>query len=202
MKLDEAYKLAEDIITESSVSRTKFYLQNYECATISAFRPGANIGREYEEELTNRKDILKRNKKHSAELGKKLTELGYTHFLVNGAWAKENKDKTPVLNSRGEQAFGSEITYFVVNNNGDTREQFRSNLKKLGNDFDQDSVMFYPKGSNMAFWSGTTKRENDLKFGQNQLLKNGKWEPQMYRTTLRGRKNTGYSYDVSDIKSK
>ena len=45
MKLDEAYELAKGIIIESSVSRTKFYLQNYECATISAFRPGANIGR-------------------------------------------------------------------------------------------------------------------------------------------------------------
>ena len=54
----------------------------------------------------------------------------------------------------------------------------------------------------MAFLSGTTKRENDLKLGQNQLLKNGKWEPQMYRTSLRGKKNTGYSYDISDIKSK
>ena len=61
MKLDEAYKLT-GIIVESSVSRTKFYLQNYECATISAFRPGANIGRKDEEELTNRKDVLKRNK--------------------------------------------------------------------------------------------------------------------------------------------
>ena len=202
MKYEEALNIIEGIITESSVSRTKFYLQNYECATISAFRPGANIGRKDEEELTNRKDVLKRNKKHSAELGKKLTEFGYTHFLVDGAWAKENKDKTPILNSRGEQVFGSEITYFVVNNNGDTREQFRNNLKKLGNDFDQDSVMFYPKGSDMAFWSGTTKRKNDLKFGQNQLLKNGKWEPQMFRTTLRGRKNTGYSYESTDIKSK
>jgi hypothetical protein len=201
MKLDEAYKVA-GVITESSVSRTKFYLQNYECATISAFRPGANIGRKDEEELTNRKDVLKRNKQHSAELGKKLTKLGYTHFLVDGAWAKENKDKTPILNSRGEQVFGREITYFVVNNNGDTREQFRNNLKKLGSEFDQDSVMFYPKGSSMAFWSGTTKRESDLKFGQNRLLKNGRWEPQMYRTTLRGRKNTGYSYDSTDIKSK
>ena len=201
MKLDEAYKIA-GVITESSVSRTKFYLQNYECDTISAFRTGANIGRKDEEELTNRKDVLKRNKQHSAELGKKLTEFGYTHFLVDGAQAKENKDKTPILNSRGEQVFGREITYFVVNNNGDTREQFRNNLKKLGSEFDEDSVMFYPKGSSMAFWSGTTKRESDLKFGQNKLLKNGRWEPQMYRTTLRGRKNTGYSYDSTDIKSK
>lgn len=202
MKYEEAILLVEDIITESSVSRTKFYLQNYECATISAFRPGANIGRTDEKELTNRKDILKRNKRHSAELGKKLTELGYTHFLVDGAWVRTDDEDKPIINKKGEVSVGSEITYFVVNNNGDTREQFRNNLKKLGNDFDQDSVMFYPKGSNMAFWSGTTKRKSDLKFGQNQLLKNGKWEPQMYRTTLRGRKNTGYSYDVTDIKSK
>ena len=177
MKYEEALNIIEGIITESSVSRTKFYLQNYECATISAFRPGANIGRKDEEELTNRKDVLKRNKKHSAELGKKLTELGYTHFLVDGAWVKTDEKDRPIINKKGEKSIGSEITYFVVNNNGDTREQFRNNLKKLGNDFDQDSVMFYPKGSSMAFWSGTTKRENDLKFGQNQLLKNGKWEP-------------------------
>lgn len=201
MKLDEAYKIA-GVITESSVSRTKFYLQNYECATISAFRPGANIGRKDEEELTNRKDVLKRNKQHSAELGKKLTEFGYTHFLVDGAWVKTDENDKPIINDKGEFSIGSEITYFVVNNNGDTREQFRSNLKKLGSEFDQDSVMFYPKGSSMAFWSGTTKRESGLKFGQNQLLKNGRWEPQMYRTALRGKKNTGYSYDVSDIKSK
>ena len=202
MKYEEALNIIEGIITESSVSRTKFYLQNYECATISAFRPGANIGRKDEEELTNRKDVLKRNKKHSAELGKKLTELGYTHFLVDGAWVRTDENDRPIINKKGERSIGSEITYFVVNNNGDTREQFRNNLKKLGNDFDQDSVMFYPKGSSMAFWSGTTKRENDLKFGQNQLLKNGRWEPQMYRTSLRGKKNTGYSYDVSNIKSK
>lgn len=194
MKYEEALNIIEGIITESSVSRTKFYLQNYECATISAFRPGANIGRKDEEELTNRKDVLKRNKKHSAELGKKLTELGYTHFLVDGAWVKTDEKDRPIINKKGEKSIG--------NNNGDTREQFRNNLKKLGNDFDQDSVMFYPKGSNMAFLSGTTKRENDLKLGQNQLLKNGKWEPQMYRTSLRGKKNTGYSYDISDIKSK
>lgn len=202
MKYKEALNIIEDIITESSVSRTKFYLQNYECATISAFRPGANIGRKDEEELTNRKDVLKRNKKHSAELGKKLTEFGYTHFLVDGAWVKTDEKDRSIINKKGEKSIGSEITYFVVNNNGDTREQFRNNLKKLGNEFDQDSVMFYPKGSSMAFWSGTTKRENDLKFGQNQLLKNGKWEPQMYRTSLRGKKNTGYSYDVTNIKSK
>ena len=202
MKYEEALNIIEDIIIESSVSRTKFYLQNYECATISAFRPGANIDRKDEKELTNRRDVLKRNKKHSAELGKKLTELGYTHFLVDGAWVKTDEKDRPIINKRGEKSIGSEITYFVVNNNGDTREQFRNNLKKLGNDFDQDSVMFYPKGSNMAFLSGTSKRENDLKLGQNQLLKNGKWEPQMYRTSLRGKKNTGYSYDISDIKSK
>lgn len=60
--------------------------------------------------------------------------------------------------------------------------------------------MFYAKGTNLAFWSGTTHRnDSDLKFGEKRLLKNGAWNPQDFRTTLRGRKNTGYSYDWTPI---
>lgn len=191
MKLNEAYYLSEEIIIESSVARTKSYLQNYDCATISAFRPKPGM---------NRKDALAENKKNSSELGKLLNNLGYTHFLVDGAWVKQNEDGTVKKNSKGKTVFGSEITYFVVNNNGDSREKFRAELKKLGERFDQDSVMFYAKGTNLAFWSGTTHRnDSDLKFGEKRLLKNGAWNPQDFRTTLRGRKNTGYSYDWTPI---
>lgn len=57
MKLNEAYYLSEEIIIESSVARTKSYLQNYDCATISAFRPKPDM---------NRKDALAENKKNSS----------------------------------------------------------------------------------------------------------------------------------------
>ena len=63
--------------------------------------------------------------------------------------------------------------------------------------------MFYPKGAKLAYWKGTTTRKrSELKLGENQLLKNQskEWKPQQYRTTLKGKKNTGYSYEVTDIK--
>lgn len=58
------------MITESSLSRTQKYLENYDCATISAFRP-----------ITKSE-----NKNASGELGELLKKTGYTYFLVDGSW--------------------------------------------------------------------------------------------------------------------
>ena len=191
MKFEEALRLTDNILLESSVARTKSYLENYMCATISAFRP------------QNKRRTNALNRQKSSELGKALSEFGYTHFIVDGAWVKKDEDDNPILDKNGNQTFGNEITYFVVNNNGDDVETFKKNLTNLGKKFLQDSVMFYPKGAKLAYWKGTTTRKKaDLKLGENQLLKNQnkEWNPQQYRTTLKGRKNTGYSYELTNTK--
>lgn len=124
----------EDIIIESSLSRTLTFLKNYDCCTISAFRPRTKA----------------QNKLASSKLGAELkTNKGYTYFLVDGSW---------VNNFGQENAKESkELTYFVVNGNFD--KTFFEDMKKLGEKFDQDSIMCYPLGKN-PYLLGTSKREN------------------------------------------
>lgn len=107
------------------------------CATISAFRP------------QNKRRTNALNRQKSSELGKALSELGYTHFIVDGAWIKKDEDGNPILDKNGVQTFGNEITYFVVNNNGDDVETFKKNLTNLGKKFLQDSVMFIQRELNL-----------------------------------------------------
>ena len=133
MKFEEALRLTDNILLESSVARTKSYLENYMCATISAFRP------------QNKRRTNALNRQKSSELGKALSELGYTHFIVDGAWVKKDEDGNPILDKNGNQAFGNEITYFVVNNNGDDVETFKKNITNLGKKFLQDLLYFIQK---------------------------------------------------------
>lgn len=125
--------MMEEVIKESSLSRTQEYMAKYDCATISAFRPRTKA----------------ENKAESSKLGKLLTQEGFTHFLVDGSWV-DNFGKEDAKE-------GKEITYFVVNDKND--KDFKKKIWRLGHLFDQDSVMIYPKGSN-PYLQGTSKRKN------------------------------------------
>ena len=121
------------MITESPLSRTQKYLENYDCATISAFRP-----------ITKSE-----NKNASGELGELLKKTGYTYFLVDGSWI-DNFGTDKAKESK-------ELTYFVANTKND--KDFKKIILKLGEHFDQDAVMIYPKGS-YPYLQGTSKRSN------------------------------------------
>lgn len=119
---------------ESSLSRTKTYIDNYDCCTISAFRPRTKA----------------KNKEESGNLGNELKKhKDWTYFLVDGSWV--NNFGTPNASE------SKEITYFVVNGNFD--KNFFSELKKLGEKFDQDAIMCYPLGKK-PYLVGTSKRSN------------------------------------------
>lgn len=127
-----------EILNESSLSRTKAYIDNYECCTISAFRPTTKA----------------KNKEKSAMLGVEIRKLGYTHFMVDGTWV--DNFGTPNASE------SKELTYFVVNSNFD--KNFIENMRKLGEKFDQDAIMIYPfdektHTKSKPYLIGTSKRK-------------------------------------------
>ena len=122
-----------ETLNESSLSRTKAYIENYDCCTISAFRPTNKL----------------KNKEQSGKLGVEIRKLGYTHFMVDGSWV-DNFGTSNASESK-------ELTYFVVNSNFD--KDFVEKMKKLGEKFDQDAIMIYPKGKK-PYLIGTSKRKD------------------------------------------
>ena len=122
-----------ETLNESSLSRTKAYIENYDCCTISAFRPTNKL----------------KNKEQSGKLGVEIRKLGYTHFMVDGTWV----DNFGTSNASENK----ELTYFVVNSNFD--KDFVEKMKKLGEKFDQDAIMVYPKGKK-PYLIGTSKRKD------------------------------------------
>ena len=138
----------EDIITESSLSRAKVYMDNYDCCTISAFRPTNKL----------------KNKEQSGKLGVEIRKLGLVHFMVDGSWV--NNYGTPQAHEN------KELTYFVVNSSNST--SFIEDMKKLGEKFDQDAIMVYPKGKN-PYLIGTSKRKDSYP-GYGKIIQQNKVE--------------------------
>jgi len=172
----------KDLITllESSLSRTKQYMENYDCCTISAFRPEDENGNE----LTK-----KQKKNRSGELGKYLKQNGYIHFLVDGSWVDGYGTDTPKESK--------EITYFVVNNLKQNFDEFVNDMKQLGNKYDQDSIMIYPK-EKKPYLIGTSKRENAFpSYNQKEQLGKVKFGKEAeFMTRVNGRP---YSASVKSI---
>lgn len=123
-----------ETLNESSLSRTKVYIDNYDCCTISAFRAS---------------NTKQKNKELSSKLGAEIRKLGYSHFLVDGSWV-DNFGTKQASESR-------ELTYFIANSNFD--HDFVEKMFKLGEKFDQDAIMIYPL-KKKPYLLGTSKRDN------------------------------------------
>lgn len=131
-------------LNESSLSRLWKHMQDHDTGVMTAYRSkefddDGNIVKEY-----TRKENKARNSWLSAKLLRK-----YSVTRVKGAYI-ENYG-SPEAEEVGE------ATLFVtdLNNTGNLKKD----LKKLGNELNQDSIMFISKGSNKALLIGTKKDE-------------------------------------------
>ncbi len=127
-------------LTESSLSRLWRHIMEHESGIISAFRNDQT-----------RKENMQKNR----ELKAQLLEKGYGITKVEGSFI-ENFD-TP------EAVKVSENSLFVSNRKDD--DNFALKLARLGEKYDQDSVLIIPKGGEGAYLFGTSKTNDFPPYG-------------------------------------
>ena len=130
-------------INESSLSRVSSYIQNYDCAVITAFRNqliNCVLDEKSEEELSLY-DKRARNKKLKAA----LMLLGYGVTNVKGSYIENYMEENAIELK--------EESFFVVNINNDS--DFFRNIVALGKLYCQDSVIFFMDGGSDIFLYGT-----------------------------------------------
>lgn len=161
----------KDIVIESSLSRIYRHNEKHDCGAITAFRVALDCGTG---KLLSHNDNMKRNKVLVANLLKRysVTRL-IGQYPEGGKTTKEN-------------------SFFVVDIN-DTGDLLK-NLKLLGKKFDQDSVLFIPKGTvnddDKAFLIGTNKCSNNfMNYGQKLPFEGGKFgrTSKIYTSYVNGR---------------
>ena len=126
----------EFLLSESGLSRLLGHIQEHDSAIISAFR----------NEYSN-----KENYERSRKLKAQLLSQGYGVTKIKGSYI-ENFD-TPEAIEVVEQSL------FVSNRYDDS--EFKNNISNLGKEYEQDSVLFIPKGGKNAFLYGT-REGNDF----------------------------------------
>jgi len=135
----ERLKIIEsvDLLKESSLSRIYNYVENYSCGAITGFR------NEY-----TRKQNIERNKKIFAALKAK----GYSVTRVKGSYIEN-------FNTPSQKEVG-ETSFFVANTNieEDDGGELEKVLTKLGEKFDQDSILSIRNGE--GYLIGTSKRDD------------------------------------------
>ena len=132
-------------LKESSLSRLYRHMQDHESAALSAFR----------NEFT-KKENLERNRKLKAE----LLGRGYGVTRILGSYI-ENFE-TPKAVEVVEESF------FVSNRKDDP--DFSLEIAKLGEDFDQDSVLIVDKGAQDAYLLGTSPEGEFPQYGKKESV--------------------------------
>ena len=130
-------------LKESSLSRLYRHMQDHESAALSAFR----------NEFT-KKENLERNRKLKAE----LLGRGYGVTRILGSYI-ENFE-TPKAIEVAEQSF------FVSNRKDDP--DFALEIARLGEDFNQDSVLIVDKGAQDAYLFGTSPEGEFPQYGKKE----------------------------------
>ncbi len=129
-------------INESSLSRLWSHMQKHDSGTITAWRDAkdCNTGDSY-----TKGEKKARNKVLLAS----LLRQGYSVTKVKGTYI-ENYD-SDIAKEVGEDVF------LVVDIND--KGNLKKSLTKLGEDYDQDSILYIPKGGKEGFLIGTSKCE-------------------------------------------
>mgnify|MGYP003126085008 FL=1 len=132
-------------LKESSLSRLYKHMQDHESAALSAFR----------NEFT-KEENLERNRKLKAE----LLGRGYGVTRILGSYI-ENFE-TPKAVEVAEESF------FVSNRKDDP--DFALEIARLGEDFDQDSVLIVLKGAENAYLLGTSPEGEFPQYGKKESV--------------------------------
>ena len=158
----------EPVLTESSISRLYRHMQEHDSGCITAYR---------------KKYTHAQNKERNYLLLAKLNYKRYLTTSVKGAYIENYGSKSAV--EVGEHV------YFVLDSQ-DTGK-LENNLRELGEEFCQDSILFIPKGGVNAFLWGTSNPECESEapyppYGQKVLLKDAIWGKEAeFMTKIRGR---------------
>jgi len=165
-------KSFKQLINESSLSRLWKHNEEHDCGALTAFRKGPDCG---DGTPYTKKENTQRNKSLLA----KLKAKGYGVTKLHGKNPEGGKSVT-------------EISYFVVDLQD--KGNLEKDLRKLGEEFDQDSILFVPKGAikgdSKAYLIGTNKCENNwLGYGKKEVFAKGRmgYDSPIYTSMVNGR---------------
>jgi len=162
----------KEFINESSLSRLWRHNDEHDCGALTAFRNARDCG---EGEPYVKKENNQRNKSLLA----KLKSKGYGVTKLKGTYPEGG-------------SVGKEESFFVV----DLKDSgnLERDLRRLGEEFEQDSVLFVPKGAikgdSKAYLIGTNKCKNNwLGFGKKETFNKGKmgYSSPIYTSMVNGR---------------
>jgi len=174
-----------EYLIESSLSRLWKHNEEHDCGGITAFRLYTNCGYMDNKQpcypdkppvRITRKENDKRNKALMAD----LIKMGY-------------KGATKLVGSYLEGGVSTkEISFFVVD--FDNKGTLENDLIRLGKKYEQDTILFVPKGSiqnkDKAYLVGTNNcPNNDTKIGQKMIFNRGKvgYDSPFYTSRVNGR---------------
>ena len=162
----------KNYLNESSLSRLWRHNEKHDCAAMTAYRKFSDCG--------NGEPYTKsENKARNKSLLAKLKTKGYSVTSLKGKYPEGG-------------TVGKEESFFIVDikDNGN----LLNDIKSLGEEFEQDSVLFIPKGSiqnkAQAYLIGTNRCEDNwLDYGQTMLFNKGKvgYESPIYTSYVNGR---------------
>lgn len=147
LKLKRKDSESDSELLEASLTRLKDHIDNHDVGTITAFRgdkPKAE------------------NKENNRQLLAWLRDKGYSVTKIKGSFIEN-------FGTKNERVVSEDS--FVVVDIKDTKK-LKDDLKKLGEHFDQDSVLFKPKDGQAAL-VGTSHRDDAYpNYGQEEGLGN------------------------------
>lgn len=139
-------KKFKEFVNESSLSRIWRHIQDHQAGAISGYRDNNSKAE---------------NKANNREILAYLKSKGYSVTSVKGSYIEN-------FGSENEKEVG-EPSFFVVDMN-DTGNLERD-LAKLGERYDQDSVLIVPKGGKNAYLLGTSHRDDSYpSYGQKEVV--------------------------------
>ena len=164
--------LTKKQLNESSLSRVWKHNEEHDCGALTAFRKGESCG---EGTPYSNND----NKKRNRSLLSKLKSKGYGVTTLHGSYPEGGKTT-------------KEISYFVVDLHD--AGSLEKDIKSLGTEFEQDSILFIPKGAikgdTKAYLIGTNTCENNwLGLGKTEVFNKGRmgYDSPIYTSRVNGR---------------
>ena len=152
--------LPDKQLNESGLARLAKHMEEHDCGTITAFRSKEGCG-----SPTDKPYSKQDNKKRNRQLMANLQMLGYGVTAVQGAYI-ENYGTPDALEVK-------EDVYFVVDLRD--RRKLREDLVNLGSKYEQDSILFIPKGGEGSILIGTNDCPNSYPgFGREQRFRDRK----------------------------
>lgn len=155
MRLHDLIKESERV-DERGVSRVWRHMQEHDTGTITAFRYAKDCG---EGDVYTKSQNKGRNK----QLLAKLMSKGYSVTAVQGKYIEN-------FGTKDAREVGENVFLVVDIKDGGS---LKSDLRKFGEEFDQDSILFIPKGGKSGSLIGTNKCPNGYPgYGKVVNLKN------------------------------